>query len=300
MTYSIVARDPDNGEVGVAVQSHYFSVGPVVPWARPGVGAVATQANVNVSFGPRALDLLADGLEPQAVVNQLVASDPGSAGRQLAVVDAQGRAAAFTGETCIAYAGHVTGDGVSCQGNILASEREWPAMLSAYSEAEGSLTMRLLVALDAAEAEGGDLRGRQSAAILVVPAEAEDWETVVSLHVEDHPHPLVELRRLVELHRAYVLAGEADELVNQQRYDAASRLYMKATELAPDNQEIRFWAGLGAAQLGDMDKAVRDVEAAIAAHDGWRTLLERLSPEVAPQAAAVRERLSSGRSEPPG
>lgn len=212
MTYSIVARDPETGELGVAVQSHYFSVGSVVPWARPGVGAVATQASVNVSFGPRALDLLADGLEPQAVVDQLVASDPGSAGRQLAVVDAQGRAAAFTGETCIVYAGHVTGDGVSCQGNILASEREWPAMLSAYSQAEGSLTMRLLAALDAAEAEGGDLRGRQSAAILVVPGEGEDWDPVISLRVEDHPHPLVELRRLVELQRAYVIAAEADEL----------------------------------------------------------------------------------------
>jgi hypothetical protein len=160
--------------------------------------------------------------------------------------------------------------------------------------------MRLLAAHAAAEAEGGDLRGRQSAAILVVPAQGNNWETVVSLRVEDHPHPLVELRRLVELHRAYVIAEEADELVNEGRYEEASRLYVKASDSAPDNQEIRFWAGLGAAHLGDMDTAVRDVEAAIAAHPGWRTLLDRLPPEVAPQASAVRQRLSSDRSARPG
>jgi uncharacterized Ntn-hydrolase superfamily protein len=299
VTYSIVARDPRNGELGVAVQSHWFSVGPIVPWARPGVGAVATQASVNVSFGPRALELLEQGVDAGATVERLVDEDPGSAGRQLAVVDAEGQVAAFTGEGCMAHAGHTTGDAVSCQANIMASERVWPAMLETYQSTAGSLTMRLLAALDAAEAEGGDLRGRQSAAILVVPAHGNHWDTVISLRVEDDPRPLVELRRLVEIHDAYVAAGEADELINQGRYEEASRLYLKASELSPDNQEIRFWAGLGAAQLGDMDTAVRDVEAAIAAHSGWRTLLERLPPEVAPQARAVRERLSSGRSARP-
>jgi uncharacterized Ntn-hydrolase superfamily protein len=215
------------------------------------------------------------------------------------VVDTGGRVAAFTGESCMAYAGHATGDGVSCQANIMGSERVWPAMLETYQSTEGSLMMRLLVALDAAEAQGGDLRGRQSAAILVVPAHGNHWDTVVSLRVEDHPRPLVELRRLVEIHDAYVTAGQADELVNEGRFEEASRLYVKASEAAPDNDEIRFWAGLGAAQLGDMDSAVRDVEAAIAAHPGWRTLLERLPPEVAPQARAVRERLSSDRSARP-
>ena len=146
MTYSIVARDPDNGELGVAVQSHWFSVGPIVPWARPGVGAVADPGQRQRVLRPAgARAARADGLEPQAVVNQLVASDPGSAGRQLAVVDAQGRVAAFTGESCMAYAGHDTGDGVSCQANIMASERVWPAMLDTYNAAEGSLTIRLLV-----------------------------------------------------------------------------------------------------------------------------------------------------------
>jgi uncharacterized Ntn-hydrolase superfamily protein len=296
VTYSIVGRDPETGEVGVAVQSHWFSVGPIVPWARPGVGAVATQANVNVSFGPRALQLLSEGLEPQAVVERLVAEDPGSAGRQLAVVDTAGRVAAFTGESCMAYAGHITGEGVSCQANIMASERVWPAMLETYVETEGPLTGRFLAALDAAEAEGGDLRGRQSAAILVVAPEGEHWDTVVSLRVEDHPDPLVELRRLVDLHGAYVIADQADELVNQQRHEEAAHRYLKAAELAPDKPELRFWAGLGAAQFGDLDTATHHVEAAIAAHPGWRTLLERLPPNVAPQAPVVRQQLSADRS----
>jgi uncharacterized Ntn-hydrolase superfamily protein len=291
VTYSVVARDPDTGELGVAVQSHWFSVGPIVPWARPGVGAVATQANVNVSFGPRALDLLEQGLEPQAAVERLTNEDPDSAGRQLAVIDASGRVAAFTGESCFDHAGHVTGDGVSCQANIMASPTVWPAMLKAYETSAGSLTMRLLAALDAAETEGGDLRGRQSAAIVVVPAEGQPWDTVVSLRVEDHPYPLVELRRLVDMHAAYLAAGEADELLNQGQLDEAARRYIKASELSPDSLELRFWAGIGAAQLGDLDAAVFKVKQAIDAHSGWRELLERLPADEVPSAASIIARL---------
>jgi uncharacterized Ntn-hydrolase superfamily protein len=291
VTYSVVARDPDTGELGVAVQSHWFSVGPIVPWARPGVGAVATQANVNVSFGPRALDLLEQGLEPQAAVERLTNEDPDSAGRQLAVIDASGRVAAFTGESCFDHAGHVTGDGVSCQANIMASPTVWPAMLKAYETSAGSLTRRLLAALDAAETEGGDLRGRQSAAIVVVPAEGQPWDTVVSLRVEDHPYPLVELRRLVDMHAAYLAAGEADELLNQGQLDEAARLYIKASELSPDSLELRFWAGIGAAQLGDFDAAVFKVKQAIDAHSGWRELLERLPADEVPSAASIIARL---------
>ena len=295
MTYSIVARNPDSGELGVAVQSHWFSVGPIVPWAAPGVGAVATQANVEVAYGPRALALLQDGLDARQALDQVVADDPGSAGRQVAVVDAAGRVAAHTGEACIAFAGHATGEGVSCQANIMVSDRVWPAMLDAFSAANGILIARLLAALDAAEAAGGDLRGRQSAAILVVPAEGEPWHTVVSLRVEDHPDPLRELHRLVELHRAYGLAGRADELTNEGRHDEAAALYREASELAPGNDELRFWAGLGAAQAGDLDTATGEVRATIARHPGWRELLERLTPQIAPSAAAVRARLEDGR-----
>lgn len=295
MTYSIVARDPASGELGVAVQSHWFSVGPIVPWAAPGVGAVATQANVDVAYGPRTLALLRDGAGAEQALAQLVSEDPGAAGRQVAVVDAAGRAAAHTGEACMAFAGHAIGDGVSCQANIMASERVWPAMLETFAAASGSLTMRLLAALDAAELAGGDLRGRQSAAILVVPAAGEAWSTVVALRVEDHPDPLPELHRLVELHRAYKLAGQADELTGEGRFDEAGELYRQAAELAPDNHELRFWAGIGMAQGGDLDAGVEQVRAAIAEHPGWRELLDRLTPRVAPSAAAIRSRLEAAR-----
>jgi uncharacterized Ntn-hydrolase superfamily protein len=295
VTYSIVARDPGSGELGVAVQSHWFSVGPIVPWAAPGVGAVATQANAEAAYGPRALALLRDGADAQQALGQLIAEDSGAAGRQVAVVDAAGRVAAYTGEDCMAFAGHVTGEGVSCQANIMASDTVWPAMLDAFNSSNGTLTGRLLAALDAAEAAGGDLRGRQSAAILTVPAEGEPWRHLVSLRVEDHPDPLPELRRLVRLNEAYALAGEADELVNDGRHDEAARLYRQASELAPDNHELLFWAGLGTAQGGDLDAGVAKVRAAIAQHPEWRDLLYRLSPRTAPSAAAVRERLEAAR-----
>jgi uncharacterized Ntn-hydrolase superfamily protein len=291
VTYSIVARDPDTGELGVAVQSHWFSVGSLVTWARAGIGAVATQANVDPGYGPRALDLLEHGVPAPAALEQLLAADPESASRQVAVVDVGGIVAAHTGSACIAGAGHATGPGVSCQANIMASERVWPAMLEAFAGASGSLTGRLLVALDAAEREGGDLRGRQSAAILVVPAEGEPWETVVSLRVEDHPDPLPELRRLVDLQQAYALAGEADELLNAGRHAEAARLYAQASERAPGNHELLFWAGLGAAQAGDLDGGVAHVRGAVELQPNWRELLGRLPAEVAPAAPAVLARL---------
>jgi uncharacterized Ntn-hydrolase superfamily protein len=282
-----VARDADSGELGVAVQSHWFSVGPIVPWARPGVGAVATQANIDPGYGPRALDLIQHGAGAEQALAQLVASDDGADSRQVAVVDAAGAVAAHTGSGCVAFAGHVTADGVSCQANIMASDRVWPAMLETFGAAQGPLAARLLAALDAAADEGGDIRGRQSAAILVVPAAGEPWETLVSLRVEDHPEPLQELRRLLVLHDAYVLANEGDALVVEGRHSEAAQLYRRASDLAPNNHELRFWAGLGAAQAGDMDTALEDVRAAIELQPGWLELLPRLPAEFAPSAPAV-------------
>ena len=293
MTYSIVARDGDTGELGVAVQSHWFAVGPIVPWARPGVGAIATQANIEVSYGPRALELLQAGQAAPEALARLLSEDPGAAGRQVAVVDGAGRVAVHTGSGCIPLAGHATDNGVSCQANMMAAEEVWPAMLDAFTAGGGPLTGRLLDALDAAETAGGDVRGRQSAAILVVPAAGDWWETVTALHVEDHPDPLAELRRLVELDGAYTLAGEADELVSHGRHDDAARLYRRASELAPGSPELRFWAGLGAAQAGELERGVADVREAIAMHAGWRTLLERLPADVAPSAAVVLARLGA-------
>lgn len=291
MTYSILAHDPETGQLGVAVQSHWFSVGSAVPWAAPGVGAVATQANAEISYGPRALELLGSGLGPREALDQLLAEDPSAQSRQVAVMDAQGQAAVHTGSECIPLAGHVVGEGICCQANIMASERVWPAMRDAFGAAAGPLAGRLLDALDAAEAEGGDLRGRQSAAILVVGADGPAWQAEVSLRVEDHPEPLPELRRLLSVHEAYRLADEADHLVGEGRHGEAAGLYRRASELDPDNHELRFWGGLGAAQSGEMELALTEVRAAIAAHPPWRELLEKLPEEVAPSAPSVLARL---------
>jgi uncharacterized Ntn-hydrolase superfamily protein len=293
VTYSIVARDPDTGELGVAVQSHWFSVGSVVSWARPGVGAVATQANAEVAYGPRALDLLGAGAGAGEALARLVSEDPGAATRQVGVVGDDGTVAVHTGEQCVPFAGHVIGDGFSCQANMMASEAVWSAMAEAFTSARGRLSERLLDALDAGERAGGDVRGRQSAALLVVPPEGESWATVVSLRVDDDPEPLRELRRLFVLHDAYELATESERLAEQGRFEEAASRMARAWELAPDNAELRFWAGLGMAQGGLLDAGVEQVRAAIAAHPGWRDLLERLPPEMAPAAPAVLEALGT-------
>jgi len=276
MTYSIVARDPQTGDLGVAVQSHWFSVGPVVPWARPGVGAVATQAIARVANGPEAIELLERGDSARDALAQLVAKDEGAQWRQVA----------------IAYAGHVTGEQVSCQANIMASETVWGRMLEAFEGATGPLAERFLLALEAAEAAGGDLRGRQSAAILVVPAAGEWWETTVSLRVEDHPDPLPELRRLMRLHDAYALAGRGDELTTEGDHDAAAALYRRSSELAPDNHELLFWSGLGLVQNGDFEGGLAQVRAAIELQPGWAELLTRMPDSVSPALPVIRDRLS--------
>ena len=279
----------------MAVQSHWFSVGGLVAWAMPGVGAVATQANVEVAHGPHGLTLLREGLDARSALERLLSADPGAAGRQLGIVDAAGGAAAHTGGSCMPEAGHVVGDGVCCQANIMASASVWPAMLQAFEATDGPLEHRLVTALDAAESEGGDIRGRQSAALLVVPADGEGWETKISLRVEDNPEPLAELKRLIGLREAYDLAGQADALTNEARYDEAARLYVQASELAPDNHELLFWSGLGAAQNGELDTAVARVRQAIAMQPGWEQLLPKLPSDVAPAAPAVLDRLKANR-----
>jgi uncharacterized Ntn-hydrolase superfamily protein len=290
-TYSIVARDPDSGEVGVAVQSHWFSVGSVVSWARAGVGAVATQSIGEPSYGPDALDLLAEGVPPAEALARLVAGDERERFRPVAVVDASGRVAVHTGERCIAFAGHRTGDGYSVQANMMASPDVWPAMAEAFEAADGPLARRLVAALRAAEGAGGDVRGRQSAAIVVAPPEGEAWRLRTDLRVEDHDEPLDEIERLLDLADAYRLATEGDNLVGEGEHDEAAARYNRAAELAPGNHELIFWSGLSAAEGGDMTTALERVRRAIEMQPGWAELLDRLQPDIAPSAAAVRAAL---------
>jgi len=286
-TYSIVARDPDTLELGVAVQSHWFSVGAVVPWLRPGVGAVATQSIPVPGGGPRLLEQL-EGMGARDALRLLLASDDESEVRQVGVVDARGEAAAHTGAGCIPFAGDARGDGWTCQANMMATDAVWGAMAEAYTGASGAFAERLVAALDAGEAAGGDVRGRQSAALVVAPPEGEAHLRAVDLRVEDHADPLGELRRLLGLHRAYELAGAADELVAQGRHAEAAGAYRDASELAPGNDELLFWAGLAAVQQGDRDAGLDMVRRAIDANSGWRDILPRLSDDIAPSAAAVR------------
>ena len=290
-TYSIVARDAESGELGVAVQSHWFSVGSIVSFARAGVGAVATQSIAEPAYGPRLLDALADGEPPDRALARLLADDEQARFRQVAVVAPSAAVAVHTGDGCMVHAGDRAGDGYSTQANLMASPRVWPAMAEAFEASEGPLSRRLLETLEAGEEAGGDVRGRQSAALLVVPGEGESWERSVDLRVEDHADPLGELRRLVGLHDAYGFADRGDELTGEGRHEEAAEQYARASALAPGNAELSFWAGLGIAQGGDLDAGVERVRAALAEHDGWRQLLARVNSEVAPAADAVAEAL---------
>lgn len=278
-TYSIVARDPETGDLGVAVQSHWFSVGPVVPWAESGVGAVATQSLVDISYGPLALELLRAGRSPEDALRGLLEADAGSDVRQVAIVDAQGRVAAHTGSRCIPEAGHVTGDGYSVQANLMLKETVWPAMAKAYETAEGDLAERMLQALEAAEAEGGDIRGRQSASILIVSAESSGKPWVnrkMDLRVEDSPEPLVELRRLVTIHRAYDHMNRGDLAMETGDTKLAMEEYATAAELYPENLETLYWQAVTMSGAGMLDEALPIFHKIFEVNPNWKVLTPRL------------------------
>ncbi len=279
MTYSIVARDADSGELGVAVQSHWFSVGTVVSWAEAGVGAVATQAHADPAYGPRGLALMRAGRTAAEALATLVAADRDASRRQVAMVDARGHVAVHTGGNCIALAGHATADGVSVQANMMASEAVWPAMLAAYRAAPGPLSGRLLAALDAGEAAGGDVRGRQSAALLVVSAtpSGRPWEDRrVDLRVEDGRDPLGELHRLLALRRAYERADRAELLELRGDVEGALAELRAARELAPGADEHTFWEALLLARSGRVDEGRALLAPLVLEHAGWAQLLRRL------------------------
>jgi uncharacterized Ntn-hydrolase superfamily protein len=232
MTYSIVARDPETGELGVAVQSRAFNTGAIVPWGEPGVGVVATQSYSELSYGPLGLDLLRAGKSPEEALAELVAADDASEYRQVAILDAEGLVAVHVGEACISAAGYAAGEGFSAQANMVDSKRVWESMAEAFAGSEGPLADRLLGALDAAEAAGGDWRGRQAGGILVVGSEGKPWDREVDLRVEDHADPLGELRRLLGLRNAYrAMRGppwpsEADLAVLHELDRTWARIYL--------------------------------------------------------------------------
>jgi len=278
-TYSIVARDPATGNFGVAVQSHWFQVGPTVPWAEAGVGAVATQSFVKIDYGPEGLALMKAGTPAREALDQLLAKDPQKDVRQVAMVDARGRVGAWTGPSCIRAAGHHTGEGYSVQANLMDKDTVWPAMAAAYESAEGDFADRLLAALDAAQGEGGDIRGRQSAAILIVRAQStgKPWQDrIVDLRIDDHPDPLAELRRLLQLHRAYESMNLGDEAFAKGEIDKAVELYTRGAELAPDVVELPFWKAVTLFMAGHEDDALPIFRDVFAREDRWQRLVPRL------------------------
>ena len=279
MTYSIVARDPKTRELGVAVQSHYFQVGPAVPWALAGVGAVATQSMVNVSFGPLGLEYLRAGYSAEHTLKGLLAADSDPESRQVAVVDAMGGVAAHTGSRCIPAAGHRVGDGFSVQANLMEKDTVWDAMHEAFAGSPGPLAERMLAALEAAESEGGDIRGKQSAAMLVVSGTptGHEWEDrVIDLRVEDAPEPLPELRRLLRVKRAYTAMGASEEAADNGDVAGAAASLQQALSLAPEMVEIHFWGGLGMAQAGMLDAGCELMMNAVRKDRRWIETVHRL------------------------
>lgn len=279
-TYSIVARDPKTGEMGVAVQSHYFSVGPVVPWAEAGVGAVATQSLVLVDYGPLGLQLMREGLTAKEALDSLLRADPHNGGRQVAMVDAFGGVAAYTGKDCIPDAGDVQGEGFSCQANLMANPTIWPAMKAAFEKAQGDLAERMMQALEAAEKAGGDIRGRQSAAMVIVKerSSGKPWnDYVINLRVEDSPKPLEELRRLITLRRAYNAEDRGDAFTAEKQTAEAAAAYAEAMKLAPDVVELQFWAAVTMYTTGQTKEALELFRKVFAREQRWVDLVPRLA-----------------------
>ena len=278
-TFSIVARDPSTGEMGVAVQSHWFSVGSLVPWGEAGVGIVATQSMVEPSYGPLGLEMMRVGKTADQTLNGLLAADSGKDLRQVAMVDSKGTVAVHTGDRSIQCAGHESGDGFSVQANMMLNPSIWPAMAQSYRNSTGSLAERLMLSLEAAQKAGGDIRGMQSAAILIVgPSDTgRSWSNRrIDLRVEDHPTPLIELRRLLRLHQAYELMNMGDDFLSNGNIDSALESYQKAVEFAPEILELPFWQAVTMVDLGKIDAAINIFKDIFLEQPDLRTLLQRL------------------------
>ncbi len=278
-TYSIVAYDFETGQIGVAVQSHWFSVGSIVCWAEAGVGAIATQSFVEVSYGPLGLELMKSGKTASQTLTGLLATDPNKAVRQVAMVDHNGNVAVHTGAQCIAAAGHQSGKGFSCQANMMEKDTVWNAMTATFSTTSGPLVDRLMAALESAQAEGGDIRGKQSAALIVVGPESAgvSWKRrIFDLRIEDHPQPLAELKRLIVIAKAYNHMNQGDEFLTVNNVQGALEEYSLAMEIYPGNPEMMFWPAVTMAASGKIDESLPLFKKVFTQDARWAELLKRL------------------------
>ena len=255
MTYSIVARDPETGRLGAGVQSRWFNLGNGVLWVEPGVGAVATQSFTEVSHGPNGLAAMRSGAGAREALARVLAPDAGEAVRQVGMVDAGGGSAAHTGSACVPFAAHLTSPGVSVQANMMERPTVPAAMLAAFRASSGPLAERLLGALRAAEDEGGDVRGRQSAVLIVAPADGQPWAREIDLRVEDHRAPLDELARLLRVARAYEAFEAFEELAERGELAAALAEADRAHGLAPEDDQIRLWRAVALVANGRVEEA---------------------------------------------
>lgn len=278
-TYSIVAMDKKTNQIGVAVQSHWFAVGALCPWIEPGVGVIATQSMVEVSYGPKGLALLRDGKPARQALDELIEADDGKELRQVAMVDALGNAVVHTGKRCVAEAGHQIGDSFSVQANMMLNNTVWSAMANAFENSQGNLAKRLLSALQAAQATGGDIRGKQSASLLVSENIKDDtpWKHILTnLRVDDHTDPIIELKRLLNIQYAYGLMNEVDDLLSKNENEAAKIKYQQAAKLAPDIEELPFWHAVTLADAGKVDEALPIFERIFNINNNWALLIKRL------------------------
>jgi uncharacterized Ntn-hydrolase superfamily protein len=293
-TYSIIAYDSAAGHFGAAVQSHWFKVADVI-WAEPKVGVVATQSLADFRYGPLGLEMMKRGKTALEALEGVLASDPNREVRQVAMIDAAGNVATHTGKRCIAYAGHRQGRIYSVQANLMRDSTVPEAMARAFEETDGQLADRMMAALQAAQAEGGDIRGKQSAAMIVVTGEPTGmpWvDNLVDIRVDDSPEPLKELKRLLDITRAYEMMNKGDEYIAWDQFDEASKAYAKAAQLAPGNPEILFWHAVSLTAAGEEDRALPIFRHVFEQDSAWRELIPRLvKAELLPADSAVIEKI---------
>ncbi|MBN2280907.1 MAG: DUF1028 domain-containing protein [Candidatus Marinimicrobia bacterium] len=278
-TYSIVAYDKETGQLGVAVQSHWFAVGQLVPWVKAGVGAVATQSFVKVDYGPEGLAMMEKGFSATDALAKLIAEDPAEALRQVAMVDAQGNVAVHTGSKCVAAAGHYQGFQYSAQANMMENETVWPAMAQAFENTKGDLADRMMAALEAAQAEGGDIRGMQSAAMIIASGKPTGipWNDVIlDLRVDDHAEPLKELKRLVRINRAYVHANRGDKYMEEGKIEEALHDYDAAAKYYPENAELPYWTAITLISSGNVDEGIKILDSVFMRNPKLKKMTPRL------------------------